>query len=203
MSRWRSTVSQAGGFRPNRQCSCALGTAADSLWTPRALFLRDRLDHELSPGEFCFPQRLLHECPHLGLVEIVGGLQDDVLHDLSASFENLLGVAELRTAEKKERHPARIEHDREQRVGGLVRRPEDDNERVVIVVDQLDCAGQPPPHLLERGASDCADFRRVSRHKAGELLLGRQNNPFCRATGMAARTAPITSTMMTLEKKYG
>ena len=62
-------------------------------------------------------------------------------------------------------------------------RPETDDERVVVVVDQLDRAGQQPAQLFERDLRFRRDFRRVFREDPSSCA----STDFVLALTMSAR----------------
>lgn len=62
--------------------------------------------------------------------------------------------------------------DRKDRFRCALRWAKSDGQRVVVVVDQLDCAGQPRPHLGEGHLGQGCDFGRVLGDETGELLIG-------------------------------
>jgi len=68
--------------------------------------------------------------------------------------------------------PTRVEHHRNHRIRGALRRTETDRQRIVIVVNEFDCAGQPLPEASEDSPCQRGHFRREFIDEEIELLLG-------------------------------
>jgi len=101
------------------------------------------------------------EVLHGGRVEEGRGFEDDVAGFVAAAGEESFGVAEAGAAlQEEETDPAGKEGDGEDGVGGAVGGGEADGEGVVVVVDELDGAGEAGAHFAEGGAGLGGDFGR-------------------------------------------
>src|SRR5437762_1231656 len=78
-------------------------------------------------------------------------------------------IGQLGPLNETQRDPAREEHDREQRLRRLFGGPKADDQGVVIVVDELDGAGQSLAHLGKHNPRLCHDGWRVPGKERIEL----------------------------------
>src|SRR5262245_31877007 len=141
----------------------------------RALLLRDRFDDDPAPGLLVEGLRRDLEClPHerfdLGAVDGRSNLEHDVSNILSLAGENSFRVLQLRALEEEEIHPAGIDGDREDRVRGALGRSKADDERVVVVVNELDGSRKSRAHLQKDRPRERRDLGREPCEEDVELL---------------------------------
>jgi hypothetical protein len=203
--RCRGTSSHGFAFQPN------FDRAADrrtSRGTTGALFGGDGFDDEFAGlagvdgfgGEL---EGLGDEVLNGWCVEEGGCFEDDVSGHVAAAGEEAFGVAKAGAVlQEEEADPAGIEGDGEDGVGGAVGGGEADGEGVVVVVDELDGAGEAGAHFAEGGAGLGGDFGREfveegvqlgggGFFRGGVLVWGRL---LLRGCGLARRHGGNSST---------
>ena len=92
---------------------------------------------------------------------------------IATALETAGGIAEARAIdEEKEADPAREEGDGEDGLGGALGGTESDGEGVVVVVDELDGAGEAGAHFAEGGAGLGSDVGGELVQESIQLDLG-------------------------------
>src|SRR6185437_3091588 len=108
--------------------------------------------------------------------------QVHVPDDVAAPLEQLLRIGELRSFEEAKCHPPWHECQRENRFRRPIIGTIPEHERVVIVIDELDAAGNPLAHFRPRSFARRHHLRRVLRQKACYPRLGPASVDLCGAS---------------------
>lgn len=113
----------------------------------------------------------VYEPLHFRVVKDRQIFESHVPHYVALARETPLGVRELGSLQEAQRHPAGKEHDRKDRQRGPLVRPETDHQPVVVVIDQLDRAGEALSQFNEHSSSECCDGGIVLGEERVELLF--------------------------------
>jgi hypothetical protein len=108
----------------------------------------------------------------LGVVEDGGGREADVAALPALALEQAVGVGERGAIVEIEEDSAGIDRERDGDVAGARGGGIADRERVVVVVDQLERAGEAAAQFGAGGADEARDLRGEASDEGLELRLG-------------------------------
>jgi hypothetical protein len=140
---------------------------------PGATFGRCGLDNGAPPSwkaAACLSARLRDKSSNVLIVQSRRIVECEVPHHCAGALKQPSRIQEISASEKEEIHPARVEDDRQCRVGGAFGWREPDDETGVPVADQFDSAGHLSSKSGKSASRDVRDGRRVRVHELVKAL---------------------------------